>query len=388
MAATRPQLKVLIIEDEPDVSETLKDNLLEQHPELDVVVQGDFAAAVSAIQNEKPDVVILDLLLGAPGTGEMAGNPSWQEMWHHRFVPLLVYTASEDETDPPLPPGHPFVKRVQKGGAQSAQTVMSELSTFLPYLRCVAEQRDKLELTMHRVLRETATAIWQSNLPPPERESVLGRALYRRVVAAADATMTSGTEKLHAMEQYIYPPIESGLLMGDILRVSNGAWDDPTAYRVILTPSCDLAHRDEGHATKSVLIARCVSSQHLSTKWGLSPVDGKAKQKLLSLLTQAQKDGLVPLPGLPGIMPTMALDLKDLQLIEYSTIKGFSPIGGPGDVPESQFTRIVSVDSPFREFLGWAYLQIACRPGVPERELQQWADEIVGARQTGTAPAA
>ena len=30
--------------------------------------------------------------------------------------------------------------------------------------------------------------------------------------------------------------------------------------------------------------------------------------------------------------------------------------------------RIASLDSPFREFVGWAYLQISCRPGVPPRD--------------------
>jgi len=383
---TQPKMKILIIEDDPGVSETLKDNLLEQHPELEVVVQGDFAEAVSSTQNERPDAVILDLLQGSPASGGLAGNPSWQEIWQHRFVPLLVYTASAEETDPPLPNQHPFVKRIQKGLAQSAQTVVAELTAFLPYLRCVAEQRDKLELTMHRVLKETATAIWKSNLPIPDRERVLGRALYRRVVAAADATMTSGNEKLQPMEQYVYPPVESDLLMGDILRVSNAAWDDPTTYRVVLTPSCDLVRRDERHATARVLIAQCVSTGTLSTKWSLSPIDDKAKKHLLSYLTQAQKDGLVPLPGLPGVVPTMALDLKTLHLIDYSTIEGFTPSGESGAVPEPLFHRIVSVDSPFREFLGWAFLQIACRPGVPEREWQKWAEEIVATRQAGTAP--
>lgn len=384
--ATGPKVKILIIEDDPGVSETLKDNLQEQHPELDVVIQGDFAEALSSTRTEQPDAVILDLLQGPPSSGVLAGNIPWKEIWEHRFVPLLVYTASAEETDPPLPNEHPFVKRIQKGQANSAQAVMAELTAFLPYLRCVAEQRDKLVLTMHRVLKETATAIWKSGLPMPERERVLGRALYRRVVAAADATMTAGSEKLQPMEQYVYPPVESDLLMGDVLRVSGAAWDDPTAYRVVLSPSCDLARRDQGQATGRVLIAECVSTGTLSAKWNLSATDEKAKKHLLGLLTQAQKDGLVPLPGLPGVLPTMALDLKLLHLMDYSTIEGFTPSGQLGNALEPAFRRIASVDSPFREFLGWAYLQVACRPGVPDREWLKWAEEIVATRQTGTAP--
>ena len=41
------------------------------------------------------------------------------------------------------------------------------------------------------------------------------------------------------------------------------------------------------------------------------------------------------------------------------------------------FLRIASIDSPFRELVAWAYLQIACRPSLPDRDFDSWRDEIV-----------
>jgi CTP synthase len=64
----------------------------------------------------------------------------------------------------------------------------------------------------------------------------------------------------------------------------------------------------------------------------------------------------------------MAANLKDLALIPISDIG-----------PEHEFTTIASVDSPFREQVAWAYLQITGRPGLPERDTSTWAEDIIKA---------
>lgn len=46
------------------------------------------------------------------------------------------------------------------------------------------------------------------------------------------------------------------------------------------------------------------------------------------------------------------------------------------------FERIASVDSPFRELVTWSYLQVAGRPGLPDRDLDEWAEGIDEARDT------
>jgi len=62
----------------------------------------------------------------------------------------------------------------------------------------------------------------------------------------------------------------------------------------------------------------------------------------------------------------MAADLRQLELISFDKIS-----------EEAEFVRVASMDSPFRELISWAYMQTGCRPGLPDRNLDDWCDEIV-----------
>ena len=71
----------------------------------------------------------------------------------------------------------------------------------------------------------------------------------------------------------------------------------------------------------------------------------------------------------PEVLPLMAANLKKLSLIRYADIATKK-----GEV--KPFSRVASVDSPFRERLAWAYLQVAGRPGVPDVDREALADSI------------
>lgn len=61
----------------------------------------------------------------------------------------------------------------------------------------------------------------------------------------------------------------------------------------------------------------------------------------------------------------MAANLRKLELIAVDEIVDYE--------------RIASLDSPFREMVSWAYMQIAGRPGLPERDFDAWYKEICDA---------
>lgn len=75
---------------------------------------------------------------------------------------------------------------------------------------------------------------------------------------------------------------------------------------------------------------------------------------------------MLPFPKFGTKIPTMAADLRQLELIPFAEI-----------VDENYYRRIASIDSPFRELISWAYMQTACRPGLPDRNVDEWCDEIV-----------
>ena len=56
--------------------------------------------------------------------------------------------------------------------------------------------------------------------------------------------------------------------------------------------------------------------------------------------------------------------------------KRLARIGRDADGSDVDYVRVASVDSPFREMVAWAYMQVAARPGLPERNWDAWADEV------------
>ena len=152
--------------------------------------------------------------------------------------------------------------------------------------------------------------------------------------------------------------------MGDILRKADGDAKDPTAYRVVLTPSCDLVERKGKRKVTNVLVCQCTEmGQYLqAARVGKSEVANLGR-----FLTEPQVGGIIALPGYHGLIPLMSARLRDLELI---------PVEQIGDTEQSQFVRTASVDSPFREQIAWAFVQIAGRPAVPDRDLESWIEEI------------
>jgi CTP synthase len=64
--------------------------------------------------------------------------------------------------------------------------------------------------------------------------------------------------------------------------------------------------------------------------------------------------------------------LKDLEVIPYIAIR-------PANGGQAEFERIASIDSPFREQISWAFLSTVARPGMPDRDLASWAQQIATA---------
>jgi CTP synthase len=78
------------------------------------------------------------------------------------------------------------------------------------------------------------------------------------------------------------------------------------------------------------------------------------------------------LPELPGLIPHLSLDLRDLDLIDLGQIGNRGTAG-------ITYERVATIDSPFREQMAWAFLQIAGRPGLPDRDFSATIEGIVAA---------
>lgn len=84
--------KILIVDDEQNIAETLKYNLLREGYE--VTLSGDGRQALEIARHENPDLIILDLML--PG---MNGLDVCRNIRQTSAVPILMLTAKEEELD-------------------------------------------------------------------------------------------------------------------------------------------------------------------------------------------------------------------------------------------------------------------------------------------------
>jgi len=84
--------KILIVEDDPNLLETIKYNLRKEG--YVVVTASDGEQALEATRREKPDLVILDIMLP-----KLNGFEVCRILRKRMTVPILMLTAKADETD-------------------------------------------------------------------------------------------------------------------------------------------------------------------------------------------------------------------------------------------------------------------------------------------------
>jgi two-component system alkaline phosphatase synthesis response regulator PhoP len=83
---------ILVVDDEPQIVQLVRDYL--ERSGFDVVVAGDGPAALAAITQRRPDLLILDL--GLPG---LDGLDVTRRIRATSSIPIVMLTARSDETD-------------------------------------------------------------------------------------------------------------------------------------------------------------------------------------------------------------------------------------------------------------------------------------------------
>lgn len=360
-------LKVLFIDDEPKSVETVIEELESKIDGVECEKVG-FDVAESTLRIFLPDVVVLDILKGTIAEKDRAGLLTCDFIWEKCFCPIVFYSAIPDDVKSEVKK-HPFVRLVQKGSGSEAE-VISYVQEFLPHIEALNSVQNEIRQHVNHQLRYIAPLIFTKITEEEKRKSVLVRASRRRIAAMMDEPLS---ETIACWEQYLCPPVGSSLMAGDIIMRRTGDKNDPSKYRIILTPSCDLVNSgNQRPKVEKVLVAHCTQIDEILSDMNLSArarVD-KLKGRVLSFLTRGHGTFCLPLPELPGILPQMAANLKYLELIELNKI---------GNSDQKEYLRVVSVDSPFREMIIWAYVQITGRPGLPERDFEPWVEDIVSA---------
>ena len=370
-------MKILIIEDEKNVvfllKEAIENRFLHEYPDL-IVGKSDFDEASKMMNSLEPDAVILDV--SAPGTLPGEDEPGIEiieKIWNSKFCPLIIYTAVPEKIKNTNELGqHPFVEILSKGPS-SEEKVVDELYNFVSHIKALNEAERSFRNTYHKSMRHLAPYVFKvPNIDNQERVELLSRSGKRRFAALCDQDINSESG-LEPWEQYIFPPLNDDLLLGDIIQEKKAEFSDAKSFRIILTPSCDLATFSKRRPkVKKVLVSKCFFMPEALKAVSLTNANiDDLKSKLLN---SGYFGVIVPFPKFFDKLPLMAANLRKLELIPIKKIH----VGGDDDLNSAQYKykRIASLDSPFRELISWAYQQVACRPGLPDRNVTAWASEI------------
>ena len=359
-------LTVLFIEDRPDTIRPVKQLIEQDEPDIKCILHPSFQDANSEIEATRPDVVILDLLNDAASPAREEGVSVYEFIWKKHFCPIIVHSAQPDILEQEARE-HPFLILIKKG-RDSPPKVLESVRQLRPQIDALKEAEKDVRDAFTHAMRDLAPRVFKTVEDRTKRNAIIKRSGRRRLAARMDEPSGDGN-LLAIWEQYLWPPISHDILLGDILKKADGLSENPTSFRVVLTPSCDMV--TSGSRTpkvRNILVAKCCSM-----KEGLERIGMQGRQadrdRLLPVLNQGYSGSILPLPSLEGLIPTMAANLRDLEQLSMEDIA----------LEGKMFDRIASVDSPFRELIAWAYLQIAGRPGLPERDTHLWAEEIIEA---------
>ena len=360
-------LRIMLIDDDPQ-------SVVEVVQLLDDKIDGlqkctmNFDEGKQSISSFRPDIIVLDIWKGSIRDSEPEGSTILASIWNQQFCPVIVYSADSEEVDRVNGDDHPLVIGITKGSGSDVR-VLETVRELEPYIRSVREGEDNIRTAFFRAMRDVAPDAFRNYDHQEQRSATILRASRRRVAALMDEPL-SGDRQLAAWEQYLCPPVSKDLQLGDVLRIQDARSDDAVAFRLVLTPSCDLVSSNgRKPKVKEVLVAKCCPVKEGLQRLG---INGDYDRELARhpILTQGYSGPIVLLPDLRGRIPAMAANLRDLELIPVEKIV-------PGGNVE--YCIVASIDSPFRELVSWAYLQISCRPGLPDRDTEVWRQELVNA---------
>lgn len=227
-----PELRVLFIDDDPDGIGPAKRDLERSSYRCKCVSFPGFEQAIDEFQ---PHIAVVDRMEGEAPMHENLGRQVFQEIWNRWFCPVVVYSAfPDDETDERE--SHALVRVVKKG--QDLTDFRAAVESLAPCAGAIDGAERHIRREFGTAMRDIAVYATEVCADGTELNDVIIRHGRRRVAALMDQ---ASAIPLCSWEQYLHPPVSPDPKLGDIIRLQAGSANDPASFRVILTPSCDMA---------------------------------------------------------------------------------------------------------------------------------------------------
>lgn len=266
------QWTVAIVEDKEVIRTQLKEFLENETFSFGTVraeaISG-FDQALLLLQQNRIDLIILDLFEGEPREGKERGREVLEQWKKTCFAPVIFYTA----LDSSIKNLHgPFIKVLAKR-ADGFATIKSEIenlfSNKIPHIQRIV--RDEFELVLRDYMWGFADGHWaefqnafgSSSLVRDFMKVLLHRLgshflssgydSLRRSVGGGAASQDQAddiTEIAHPIEYYIVPPLAKDIRSGDLRKVTI---TEKEVTVIVQWPSCDLVNRKGTYKTDTVL---------------------------------------------------------------------------------------------------------------------------------------
>ncbi|MBE6892923.1 MAG: response regulator [Ruminococcaceae bacterium] len=359
-------MKVLIIDDIEESVKGISDYCREKEWRCEI---SDFDEAYKYLLEFNPDVIILDWKNDA--NDSEIGETILNSIWSVCFRPVIVFSANaalidiEEKTKESN-----LVKFIPKGDEEPVIKFLEKIEKFISSLGTYRKD-------MEKALISSMNFIDLIKNEESIEDNAIGYVLSKRTAAFFDKEFTGKLSP--SWVQYLCPPVNDSLCVCDIIRkksaeVNFDELGSPEEYCIVLTPSCDMCI-DNGRSPKvsHVLCSHCVPGNVFYEGEPKKDPSKNEMKSVISKLNQGYNKHFVSVPGFANIIPYMTADMKKLELIKINSI-------APNklkDTENTEYIRVASISSPFREQIVWAYLQTSCRPGVPDRNTELWAKEIL-----------
>ena len=332
-----------------------------------------------------PDVVVLDWFDGLDSEKD-EGKKIFSSIWENGYRPIVIFSGHADviDIDKQMQESN-ILNKINKGDDADITNYLEENARYFDVLSKFRKEVGKTIINSVNVI-SPLKKINENDLGENELKYIFAK----RMVNAFD--LDNLNIKLPEWGMYIYPPVSNNLQTGDIIRVvdeetQNGEMDEADKYRVIISQSCDLAHKKIDAVVclkcKSVKdgILKCLGDQ---ARCSVGKAGGLTKETKAGIknaiienhLTSTMNTGFFQqwgiLPELKGVCPDMSVDLKNIELIKFDKISKTKD-----NLKGYQYYRVASLDTPYVSQLVWGYMQNSSRPGAPDRTVEKWLERML-----------
>jgi CheY-like chemotaxis protein len=347
-------MNILLVDDDDNVYQKISKSY-KNEPGVNIVFCKNFQELNKYQALYKLDLIILDLNNGNPALNDTeAGDSILKNIYRYCFLPVIIFSAWADDYDNPYKDNY-FVRSIKKGQGElrELRKIIKEYRDFIGKQNAIS---GKINSHISEIYRETYNNMVKNDRSKKlsSKAEIFTHLIQRRLAASFDSNIEY--DSIKPWEIYLYPPLGDQLLAGDILKKRRTNNETPSSYRVILSPSCDLQSGNNRKHIENVIVANFI------------PINEAVPKKAditRKLLTTSSPERYIIFYELINIIPHMACDLKSIETIKFDSI-------GKG----KDYERILSIDSPFRESLIWSFLQINGRPGLPNRDIDIWINDI------------